>query len=35
MSARGAPDFERQIVGFGVLFVKNLSEEKPPAKLVE
>ena len=35
MSARGAPDFERQIVRFGVLFVKNLSEEKPPAKLVE
>ena len=35
MSARGAPDFKRQIVRFGVLFVKNLSEEKPPAKLVE
>ena len=31
----GAPDIERQILRFDVLFVKNLSEEKPPAKLVE
>ena len=35
MSARGAPDIERKILRFDVLFVKNLSEEKPPAKLVE
>ena len=28
-------DIEHKILRFDVLFVKNLSEEKPPAKLVE